>query len=156
MLIPIIFIVKDTATSPDTRSTTLTQDNLKLASPIPMDVDAADPTQSTIDFQISSTISMNNSDDVSRTQTNSQLSNRTAVHSSMPSDFTSAKVTQTSQNITGLGASTHKNDEPPNSQSASLTPGGFFFLLSIASTYSFSCPFTVQLCDGKGLLNELH
>lgn len=168
---PIIFIANGTTTSPDTVSTALTQDNLELAYPIPMDEDTVDSTEPVIDSQTSSTINTNNSEAVSRTQKNTALSNAsvtttkaphvettTAVHLSLPSDLASPKDAQNSQNTTLDG----KNNKPADIHHARLlnvTPGEFLFFVSKNIFLFFLSSFTAQLCRtanyGKGLLDEL-
>lgn len=122
----------------------MAQDNLELASLISMEVNDVDPTEPMIDSQSSSSVSMNKSDDASRTQTNSQLSDHASetttkaprvetvytAHLSMPSDLTSANDAQTFEAITGLDRLAHRNDRPPGTHNARLlnvTPGGSFF-----------------------------
>jgi hypothetical protein len=156
-----------TTTSHDTVTTPLTQDNIELAYPIPMDEDTVDSTEPTIDSQTSSTINTNNSEAVSRTPKNTALSNAsvtttktphsetihtaTAVHLSMPSGLASPKDAQNSQNITILDESAHKSDKPADICDARLlnvTPGEFLFLVSKCIPLFFSS-FTAQLCTQR-------
>lgn len=168
MLTFIIFIVNDTTISLDTESTALTQDNLELAYPFPMDVDTMNPTEPAIDSQTSSIINTNNSEAVSRTQENTALSNasvtttkapyvetNTTVHLSMSSGLASPRDAQTSKNIITLDGSAHKNDKPADIHDARLTPGELLFVFFLF----FFSSFTAQLCRtadySKGSLDEL-
>jgi hypothetical protein len=128
-----------TNTTPDTVSTAQTQDNLEFTYPIPMDEDTVNSTEPTIDYQTTATIITNNSDAVSRTQINTELSNvsmtttktphvdTTEVDLSTFHDLASPKDAQNSQNITTL------DDKPTNILDARLlnaTPSEFLFFES--------------------------
>lgn len=141
MLILIIFIVNDTTTTtPDTASTALTQDNLELAYPFPMDEDNMDSNEPRIDSQTTSAIITDNSEAVSRTQKIPALSNASAtttktldvettvtdVDLSMPSDLASPKDAPNSPISTTLN---DKNDNHDLNE----TPGEFLFIFSFTA-----------------------
>ena len=63
---PIVFIVNDSTTNPDTSlSTELTQDSFELAYPMPMDEDTVDSIEPTVDSQALSTVNTNSLETVS-------------------------------------------------------------------------------------------
>jgi hypothetical protein len=126
-------------------SAALTQDNLELA--YPMDDDNTDSTEPRIDFQTTSPIITNNSEDVSRTQKNPSLFNAsvtttktpdfeataTDVDLSMSSDLVSPKDAPNSLNSTTLD---DKNGNPADIHDARLlneTPGEFLFIFSFTA-----------------------
>lgn len=152
MLTPIIFIVNDTTTaSSDTVSSALTQDNLELAYPFPMDEDTVDSTEPTIDSQTTSTVITNNSEAVSRTQKNTPLSNAsvtttktvhvettaTDVDLSMHSDFVSPKDAENSQNIATLDDNNNKPADIRDTRLLNETPSEFLFFCSKCFSFLF-------------------
>lgn len=164
--------MNDTTSSPDTASTALTQDNLELAYPNPMDVDTVDSIEPTIDSQTSTTINTNNSEAVSRTQINTEMPNAsetttktphvetirtaTAVQLSMPGDLVSAKDAPSSQNIDTLDDKNDKSGDIHDASPLNVTPGELF--QNVLFFFSFLL-FTAQLCRtanySKNLLDEL-
>jgi hypothetical protein len=136
--------------SADMGITALTQENLELAPPTLMDVDAVKSTEPTLGSQICALTISTNSDDASRIQKNSLLSDKfstttpkvppvetihSAVPSVMPSDLASPKDAQTHKNNAGLSGSAHKSARPTDSHHDhdrlfDTTPGEFFFVTS--------------------------
>ena len=64
---PVVFILNDCTTNPDTVSTELTSDIFELTYPMPMDEDTVDSIGPPVDSQTLSTVNTNSSESVSRT-----------------------------------------------------------------------------------------
>ena len=130
--------MKDTtATSSDTVSTALTQDNLELAYPISMGEDTMDSTEPTIDSKTTSSIITSNLEAVSRTQKNNALSNASVT----------ARKTPDVESTTGdvdlsMPTLDDKNDNSTDIHHAGLlneTPGEFlFFCFNFIFSFFFS------------------
>ena len=147
--------------SADIGITALTQENLELASPTLMDVDAVKPTEPTLGSQNCALTISTNSEDARGIQKNSLLSDNSstttpkvlppvetihsAVPSVMPSDLASSKDAQTHKNNAGLGGSAHKSARPADNHHDhdrlfDTTPGKFFFVSSDDFFFPFFFP----------------